>query len=180
MRVRIPREISDARLDNVCFNEYIYGMSGRLQHEVGKVRPFDSLEQEVYLNIQRTADALRAGTDELLKPFGLSGAQYNVLRILRGAGSEAPMSCSQVGQRMITREPDMTRLLDRLEARGLISRCRDTSDRRVVATRITAEGLRILSELDEPILQLHRRQLEHLAPQRLRELSELLELARGA
>jgi DNA-binding MarR family transcriptional regulator len=113
---------------------------------------------------------------QLLKTADLTSAQYNVLRILRGAPDGLP--CGEIGSRMITREPDITRLLDRLEKRALISRCRETRDRRTVLTRITPEGLEILDRLDEPVLEFHRKQLGHLGRERLRALCDLLRLAR--
>lgn len=132
------------------------------------------LEDEVFVSLLRTADALLRDVEQVLKPAGLSHAQYNVLRILRGAGPEG-LACREIGCRMITRDPDITRLVDRLEARGLVSRERERADRRVVRTRIAAEGLYILRELDEPISALHRRQLRHVPASRLRLLARLLE-----
>jgi DNA-binding MarR family transcriptional regulator len=128
---------------------------------------------EAFLAVQRLAGDLLQGVTELLKGSGLSGAQYNVLRILRGAG-DSGLSCGQIAERLITRDPDITRLLDRLEKRGLVARVRDTADRRVVTTRITEEGLEVLAALDEPVAALHRRQLGHLGKDRLRQLLELL------
>src|SRR5436190_14537138 len=130
-------------------------MSGKLNFEIRKVRPFESLEQEVFLNILKTADALSAETVELFRPYGISPTQYNVLRILRGAGAgccdggrpdpAAPgIACGEIAERMITRDPDMTRLLDRLEKSGLIVRERDRKDRRVITTRVTDAGLELL------------------------------------
>ncbi len=164
-------------------------MSGKLKDEIRKRKPFDSLEQEVFLNLQKTADVLLTDASEVLKPFGLSPTQYNVLRILRGAGAGCRggghsdpaakgIACREIGQRMITRDPDITRLLDRLEDRGLITRARETEDRRVINTKITQAGLDLLAGLDEPVLEMHRRQLGHLGKQKLNELLELLEKAR--
>ena len=138
------------------------------QTETQHASPLD-LEAQVFVSVMRTADALTRGAEALLKPSGLSGTQYNVLRILRGAGAKG-LACSEVGCRLISRDPDMTRLLDRMESRGLIARAREEKDRRVVKTRITAEGLRILAELDEPVRELHRRQLRHLPAGQLRQL----------
>ena len=152
-------------------------MSGKLQAELKKTKPFSSLEQEVYLSLQRTADALGRGFADLLKAHALSPAQYNVLRILRGAG-EVGLACQEVGSRMITREPDVTRLMDRLETRGLLERRRQQDDRRVVKARVTAAGLELLSKLDAPVVKLHDVQLGHLSRERLRSLCELLEAAR--
>jgi DNA-binding MarR family transcriptional regulator len=139
--------------------------------------PLD-LEARVFLSLMRTADALARGAEGVLKPSGLSGTQYNILRILRGAG-EHGLACSEVGERLISRDPDMTRLLDRMEKRGLIARAREEKDRRVVKTRITQEGLRILAELDAPVRELHRRQLRHLPGKQLRQLTNLLDRARA-
>jgi DNA-binding MarR family transcriptional regulator len=137
------------------------------------------LEVQVFVSLLRTADALARGAETLLKPSGLSATQYNVLRILRGAGAEG-LACREVGCRLISRDPDITRLLDRMESRGLILRARGEKDRRVVRTRITAEGLQILRELDAPVRELHRRQLHNLSARELRKLSRLLERARPA
>jgi DNA-binding MarR family transcriptional regulator len=136
-----------------------------------------ALEARVFVSLLRTADALARGAEALLKPFNLSGTQYNILRILRGAG-EKGLGCSEVGNRLISRDPDITRLLDRMESRGLIARAREAQDRRVVKTRITPEGLRLLEELDRPVHELHRRQLRHLPATELRQLSNLLDRAR--
>ena len=153
-------------------------MPGKAQAELKQTRPFESAAVEAYVNILRTADALSRGIEQVLKPAGLSGPQYNVLRILRGAGADG-LPCREIGERMITRDPDITRLLDRLEKRGLIRRARDRQDRRVVTTRIVKEGLRILKELDRPLLAAHHRQLRHLPQRRLAELIRLLEEARA-
>ena len=140
--------------------------------------PEAQLQAQVFVSLLRTGDALARGAEVLLKTMGLSSAQYNVLRILRGAGNEG-LACSAIGCRMISRDPDITRLLDRMESRALISRAREEEDRRVVKTRITTEGLRVLGELDAPVQELHRRQLHHLRPKELRTLSRLLERARS-
>jgi len=137
------------------------------------------LEQEAYLSLQRTADFLARGAEEAIKPFGLSGTQYNILRILRGAGRDG-LCCREASERMVTHDPDITRLLDRLERRGLVVRTRASSDRRVITAQITSEGLRILAKLDEPIAECHRRQLGHLGARRLAQLIQLLDSARKA
>ena len=139
--------------------------------------PQPGLEAGVFVTLMRTADALARGAEALLKPYNLSGTQYNILRILRGAG-EHGLACREVGGRLISRDPDITRLLDRMESRGLIARAREAQDRRVVKTRITAEGLRLLSALDQPVRDLHRRQFRHLPAKQLRQLSNLLDRAR--
>jgi DNA-binding MarR family transcriptional regulator len=151
---------------------------GPLAAEVRQRKPFASLEQEVFLNILRTADLLDQGLAEVLKPFALTATQYNVLRILRGAGGRG-LACRELGARMLTHDPDVTRLLDRLDRRGLLERRRELEDRRVILTGITAEGRRLLEQLDEPVAELHRRQLGHLGEEQLRTLIDLLEGARG-
>ncbi len=133
-------------------------------------------EEAAFLDLLRTTDMLSRGLIQVLKTEGLSATQYNVLRILRGAPDGLP--CGEIASRMITRDPDVTRLLDRLEKRGLISRCRETKDRRTVVARITPEGLKLLSRLDELVQETHRKQLGHLGRERVRTLTELLRVAR--
>jgi DNA-binding MarR family transcriptional regulator len=142
-----------------------------------KRKPLRNLEQAVFLNIQKTADLLMDEVSQLLRPSDLSPTAYNVLRILRAAGPEG-LPCGRIAERMLTREPDMTRLLDRLEKRHFIERWRDTVDRRVVRGRIAPEGARLLHGLDEQVLALHRRQLGHLGKERLRTLADLMEEVR--
>jgi DNA-binding MarR family transcriptional regulator len=140
--------------------------------------PKARLHGQVFVSLLRTSDAFIRGAEALLRPTGLSGAQYNILRILRGAG-ECGLACREIGDRLISRDPDITRLLDRMESRGLIVREREAKDRRVVKTRITADGLRILRDLDEPVQELHRKQLHRLPEKQLRQLLLLLEQARA-
>jgi DNA-binding MarR family transcriptional regulator len=128
------------------------------------------------LDLLRTSDMLTRSAFRLLKAEDLSSTQYNVLRILRGAPQGLP--CGEIAGRMITRDPDVTRLLDRMEKRGLISRARDSRDRRMVLARISAEGLKLVNRLDEPVQQMHRKLLGHLGRERLRALGELLAAAR--
>src|SRR5262249_27579783 len=135
-----------------------------------------SREESAFLELLRTCDRLSRRLAAVLKRADLSSTQYNVLRILRGAPEG--LTCGEIAGRMITRDPDVTRLLDRLEKRGLIARCRDSRDRLMVLTRITPEGLRALAELDQPIQDIHREQLGHLGRSRLAALSGLLQLAR--
>jgi DNA-binding MarR family transcriptional regulator len=134
------------------------------------------LEEAVFLDLLRTSDVLSRRLAYILKNEDLSSNQYNVLRILRGAPEG--LACGEIGSRMISRDPDITRLLDRLEKRGLISRCRETKDRRTVLTRISPEGLKLLARLDEPVQQAHREQLGHLGRERLKALAELLRESR--
>jgi DNA-binding MarR family transcriptional regulator len=136
-----------------------------------------SPEESAFLDLLRTTDMLSRGLVHVLKAEDLSSTQYNVLRILRGAPEGLP--CGEIASRMITRDPDVTRLLDRLEKRGLISRCRETKDRRTVRARIAPEGLRVLARLDVPVQEGHRRQLGHLGRERLRDLAALLRVCRS-
>lgn len=151
---------------------------GKLKDETkdsGRAAP--SLEQDVFLHLQRTADILMRDLEELLKPQNLSPTQYNVLRILRRA-RETGLACHEITEKMITHDPDMTRLLDRLEQRKLLSRSREKDDRRVIRVRINPEGLTLLRQLDEPVRSAHKRQLGHLGDRRLRVLAKLLEQVR--
>lgn len=131
----------------------------------------------MFLEIQKTADYLSRRVVPVLKSEDISPTQYNVLRILRGSPNGLP--CGEIANRMITRDPDMTRLLDRMEKRELISRARDEEDRRTVITRITASGREVLARLDEPVQEAHRRQLGHMSPAQLRNLARLLQAARN-
>ena len=149
-------------------------MSGKAQSEV---RHTLSLESEAFVLLLRTADALLREVEGVLKNSGLSQTQYNVLRILRGAGP-AGLACREIAVRMITCDPDITRLLDRLEARGLVSRSRERRDRRLVTSRITAQASRLLKQLDELVSSLHQWQFRRLPVRRLRLLVSLLEQAR--
>ena len=152
-------------------------MAGRIQAEIQQTKPIGSLEEEAFLNLQRTTAQLSQAMTELLKEHDLTQTQYNVLRILRGAGT-AGLTAGEIGERMITRDPDVTRLLDRLERRGLVERWRCTEDRRVVWTRITDAGRDAIAPLDTPVDELHVDLLSHMGDDRLRQLVELLEVAR--
>lgn len=129
-------------------------------------------EEAVFVDLLRTVDLLSRGPYQLLRDHDLSSNQYNVLRILRGAPEG--LLCGEIASRMISRDPDITRLLDRLEKRALIGRCRENPDRRKVLVRITPAGLELLSRLDGPMCEVHRRQLGLLGPERLRDLSSLV------
>jgi len=152
-------------------------MNRTLRTEIKQRRAFVSLEQEVFLQVLRTASALEHSMAEGLKSHGLTLTQYNALRILRGAGAKGLCRNDLVG-RMLTPVPDATRLLDRLIAAGYAMRQRDTDDKRYVTARITAEGRALLAELDAPVAAMHRRQLGHLTREELRQLADLLEAAR--
>lgn len=154
-------------------------MPSRLQDELKQSRPWDSLQEEVILNIARTYAVVEHALAQVLKPFGITPTQYNVLRILRGAG-DLGLCRHEVGERLIRPVPDVTRLLDRMEEMGLITRRRGESDRRFVTTVITAQGLTVLGELDAPILGFHRARLAHLSEDQMRAAIELLEDVRGS
>ena len=141
-------------------------------------RPPISLENRIFIALLQTADALTQEAEHLVKASGLTGAQYNVLRILRGAEPEG-LPCKGISDRMISHDPDMTRLLDRMEKRGLITRARQTDDRRVVKARIMPQGLGLLRTLDHPVRDLHKRQFRHMSAGRLKFLSDLLEEVRN-
>jgi len=149
-----------------------------LQAELKQKVPFTSREQEAYLSLMRTADKLQTQVEAALKEFRLTGTQYNALRILRGAGTEG-LPCREIGERMITHDPDITRLLNRLEDRGYVLRTRARQDRRVIYGKITATGLKLLREMDAPIERYSREMLRHVGQERLKQLIDLLELVRS-
>ena len=153
-------------------------MAGKLQAEIRQRKPFVSIEEETYLNLVRTADALTRELELLLQPYGLTSTQYNVLRILRGAGEEGA-TCSGISERLLAFDPDVTRLLDRLEKVQLVQRSRSTTDRRVVMTTITAEGLALLEQLDGPVESLLKQQFKGIGRERLRQLITDLEEIRS-
>jgi DNA-binding MarR family transcriptional regulator len=151
---------------------------GEILNEIQQSKPFATLETETLIALELTADRLTAELAQLFKAWDLSPTQYNVLRILRGAEPDG-LACGRVGERMVTHDPDMTRLLDRMEKRALVTRQRGGKDRRVVTTRITGAGLDLLKQLDEPVENFNRQRLGHLGPERLRTLLELLALIRN-
>ena len=148
-----------------------------LLEELHQRKPFSSLAQEAHLNVSRTQALLQEGLEQVLKPYGLSGTQYNVLRILRGADPRG-LCRNEVRDRLLTRMPDVTRLLDRMEEAGLVTRERDTMDRRLVTTRLTERGRELVDALDGPVAEEHERRLGHLGEERLRVLVRLLTLVR--
>jgi DNA-binding MarR family transcriptional regulator len=150
---------------------------GKLLAEIHQTRPFDLLEEEAVLNIARTAEVLAQHVAGFLREFQLSQTQYNVLRILRGAGPSGA-TCSQLGERMIAHDPDITRLLDRLETRGLINRERSKEDRRVVVTTISAEGLALIGRIDEPLRKYLRDRMGRIGKAGLESLIGQLEQVR--
>ena len=153
-------------------------MIGSLQTELKQKIPFRNREQEAYLALVRTADILQSRVEAKLKEFGLTGTQYNALRILRGAGKDG-LPCSEISERMITRDPDVTRLLNRLENRGLTTRVRDRSDRRIIYGKITKAGLKLLGQMDGPLDKFGRQLLRHVGQDKLRELIDLLQVVRN-
>ena len=158
-------------------------MPNRMLEEIKQTRPFTSRQQEAALNILRTADALKRGVELVLKPHGISSAQYNVLRILRGAGTRG-LCCSGIAERTITAEPDITRLLTRMEKLGLLERRRDSDDRRVVTVTVTERGLRLLREVGQPLRELQAQQFGLLSEDEIETLIGGLEeiresIARG-
>jgi DNA-binding MarR family transcriptional regulator len=135
-----------------------------------------SPEAKLFVALIRAADRLAQDAELLIKFHGLTATQYNVLRILRGAGPDG-LPCKRIGERMISRDPDMTRLLDRMEKRSLITRERQTEDRRVIKTRITQAGLEILKKLDAPVDELHKKQFRHISAPKLKALADAIEEA---
>jgi DNA-binding MarR family transcriptional regulator len=153
-------------------------MTGRLQQELKKRKPFESAEQEAALNILRTGDWIDNRLNRLLREFGLTSSQYNVLRILRGEGK--PLPSLEIADRMIQIVPAITGLIDRLEKQKLLVRRRSAEDRRVIYVEITEKGLSLLKEIDEPMAAIHRDLIGHLSQRELKDLTGLLEKARSA
>jgi DNA-binding MarR family transcriptional regulator len=152
-------------------------MSPALQEELKQTKPFRTLRQEAQLNLVRTANVLSDSFEQMLKPHGITGTQYNVLRILRGAEPDG-LCRNEVSQRLLNRMPDATRLLDRMEEAGLVTRERSTTDRRLVTTRITKKGRQLVDSLDDAADAQHEKSLGHLTEQQLRTLIKLLTMAR--
>ena len=152
-------------------------MDLRLQDELKQSRPFATIEQEATLNVVRTGAMLTDMFEQVLKPYGLSAAQYNVLRILRGAEPEG-LCRNEIRDRMITRMPDMTRLLDRMEHAGLVTRTRQRTDRRLVRTELTERARELLDEIEPRMLEEHRNRLGSMSREDLRRIIELLTAVR--
>jgi DNA-binding MarR family transcriptional regulator len=136
-------------------------------------------EQDLFISLAQTFEALRAGVARVCAEFGLSPFQYNALRILRGAGPQG-LPCQSIGERMLSRVPDITRLIDRLEAAGLVLRVRGATDRRVIFVQLSAQGLELLARMDDPVKEAHIRQLAHLSREELDDLDRLLKRCREA
>jgi DNA-binding MarR family transcriptional regulator len=148
-----------------------------LKDEIKQKTPFSNLEEEALLNLVRTSDFLQRAFQQKTRTWGLTSTQYNVLRILRGARPDG-LQCAAVGARMITAEPDVTRLIARLKAMKLVRQHRDQKDRRVVWTQISDAGLKLLHEMDPVIRKLPATLLGHMSRAELTEMIRLLELAR--
>jgi len=148
----------------------------KLKDELKKRNPFDSKEQEAILNILRTSDLFHNRLGRLLREYGLTGSQYNVLRILRGEGK--PLPSLEIAGRLIQVVPAITGLIDRLEKQELVSRVRCEKDRRVVYVAITDKALGILAEIDQPLMQAHKQLIGHLSAEELQQLIDLLEKSR--
>jgi len=154
-------------------------MTPDLRTERKQKKPFGSLQQEAQLNIVRTGNLLTDSFERLLKPHGITGTQYNVLRILRGAEPEG-LCRNEVRERLLSRMPDATRLLDRMEEAGLVTRSREGDDRRMVTTRITEKGRTLVDGLDDVVEEEHLRRLGHLSEKQTRKLIKLLTLVRSS
>lgn len=153
-------------------------MRRTLRKEIQQTKPFLSHDQEIYLQIRRTSDLTNRWSNETLKPHGLSISTLNVLRILRGARPHA-LSSARISERMVARDPDLTRLLDKLEKVGLIEKKRDEKDRRVVNVAITAEGVRVVEAASDDITIRLREEFSHMTKKQLDTLADLLEIVRS-
>jgi DNA-binding MarR family transcriptional regulator len=152
-------------------------VSGKLAKEIRQTRPFQSTEEEAFLNLGRTWEVLQKRAADLVKEFQLTPTQYNMLRILRGAGNDG-VTCSQATERMLTPDPDITRLLDRMEMLGLVRRDRSKEDRRIVIARITDQGLALVNQIDTPLHHLLQQSFRRVGRQRLKELIDTMEVLR--
>jgi DNA-binding MarR family transcriptional regulator len=154
-------------------------LANRILEEIRQTRPFGSRQEEAALNIVRTADTLKRDGELLFRRHGITSAQYNVLRILRGAGDRG-LHCNGIAERMISAEPDITRLLMRMERIGLLVRHRDSSDRRMVTAIATERGLQLLDEIDAPLRKLQEQQFQLFSEDELEALIGALERVREA
>jgi DNA-binding MarR family transcriptional regulator len=148
-------------------------VTSKLQDEIRQSRPFRCVEEEAYLSIVRTAAMLEHSLAQALKPFAITATQYNVLSILRGAGDQG-LCRNEVGGRLVTAMPDVTRLLDRMEDVGLIVRQRSTKDRRVVSTRLTKKGLDLVGRVDATVVEMHQKQFQGVDKRALKALIGVL------
>ena len=150
-----------------------------IQRELKQSKPFPGLEQEAAVALFRTADLVRREVEQALAPVSITLQQYNVLRILRGSAPE-PLPTLEIGERMIEMAPGVTRLLDRLEARGLVKRERCAEDRRRVLCSLTKDGSALLRRADDPVHEAEKRCLGRLSKPRLQSLLGLLDSVRDA
>lgn len=153
-------------------------MAKGLQAEIKQSKPFPSPMAEAFLSILRTAAVLDHHLAEVLRPFGITATQYNVLRVLRGAGQKG-LCGREVAERLVSKVPDVSRLLDRTEELGLIKRERDPEDRRHVTARITEKGLAVLEQATPELEAIQHRRFSHLDPESLQRLIAALEDVRG-
>jgi DNA-binding MarR family transcriptional regulator len=153
-------------------------MRSALQAELKQNKPFKSLQEEALLSITRTAAVIEHAVAQALRPHGITPTQYNVLRILRGAGQDG-LCRQEVGERLVRRVPDVTRLLDRMEDSSLIARRRGEDDRRYVATYITTTGLSLLATIDKQICSIHEQQIGHVDARSLKVLIDVLAKVRA-
>lgn len=149
----------------------------QLQFEIKQTKGFSSASEEALLNLQRTADHIQIAFTRLFREYGITSQQYNVLRILRGAGE--PLPILEIGDRMVTVVPAITGLIDRLEKQGLVRRSRSEEDRRVVTVTILGKGLQLLTDLDKPLARLNKLLLDHMEDEELKNLIRLLEKMRS-
>ncbi len=169
----------EIRLDNACLNMYIGAMPSVTAPSPRKgKRRFDSPQQEAFLNLWRTYDRMRLLEEQLFSRYELTPQQYNALRLLR-AGQPKAIPTLSIAARLISRAPDITRLLDKLHERKLIERNRPADNRRTVMINITPAGVELLDRLAEDVRECHARQLGHLSASQMRTLIDLLQKARA-
>jgi DNA-binding MarR family transcriptional regulator len=165
---RASHEEVNIRVDNCRCHDYICGV------RTAAKCPGEGMEGHLFVALMRIADEFGGEIEQLMKATGLTAAQYNVLRILRGAG-RAGLACREIGERMISRDPDITRLLDRMEKQQLITRERQSDDRRVVKAYATVQALEILKKLDQPVREMHKRQFRGMPATQLKMLATILQ-----
>jgi DNA-binding MarR family transcriptional regulator len=152
-------------------------MTSNLREEIKQVKPFENLKQELWLNLARTAAMASHVIEQALRPHGLSPTQYNVLRILRGAG-EHGLCQYEIGDRLVAQVPDVPRIIDRMQKAGWVQRVRGVADRRIVMTSLTAEGVALVTSLDEPVAEITSGAFSTLTTEQMEQLIELLAAAR--
>jgi DNA-binding MarR family transcriptional regulator len=158
-------------VDDSRYNAYLVFMA--LKDDIQLSKPFPNQGVQAFLTLGRTLIELMAEPEALLKQHGISATQHNVLRILNGSAGGLPLG--QIAERMVARDPDLTRLIDRMERAKLVERARDTHDRRVVLARITRKGKALCKKLDAPVTDIHARQFKGLGPKKTKQLIALLE-----